>query len=265
MELGILVVGYNRPKHLDAVLSSLKHQRQLDRVHVWIDGSQGRGEYIGANAETVRVARRYRVKEIREHRSHLGIEKLMLDALTVMGALYSSVIVLEDDCFPVDRAIETFEAELLAIKDRPDIFSVYGHFFGMEPEECREFSRFQGWGWAAHSHQVAGILPKLRELFMLDEDGYVRHIEARMTPEIRKRLDRTPGRDVLNVLAMFFSWDSAIAFLTAEAALEHRRTPQAVVKNTGITPRIGHFTEDSPRFRKPPFNMITLDEAWKFF
>jgi FkbM family methyltransferase len=86
-----------------------------------------------------------------------------------------------------------------------------------------------------------------------------------MTPEIRAKLDRTPGRDVLNVLASFFSWDSATAFLTSAQGLEHRRTKVRSVVNTGIVPGIGHFCKDEPFLRRPPFNMIPLEEAWSHF
>lgn len=265
MSLGILVTGFNRPKHIYAVLKSLQLQNVLANTHVWLDGTQGRGEYLSANDKTIAAASRYPVKEIREHRSHIGIEKLMLDALDYMSSAYSSVLVLEDDCFPVNGAVDAFESELDSISGNDRIYSVYGHLFGVEPKDSQDFSRFQGWGWAAHSCQIRRFLPRLRVLFLMGEDAYVKHISSLMTPEIRSRLDRTPGRDVLGVLGSFFSWDSATAFLTAADGLDHRRTNIPVVKNTGITPGIGHFLRDETRLRKPPFNMITLKEAWKFF
>jgi hypothetical protein len=263
--LGILVLGFNRPRHLEFVLESLRRQDKLANVHVWIDGTQGRGEYLGANAKTAEVAQRYPTREVRQHKGHIGIEKLMIDSLSEMTVNYDRVLVLEDDCFPLNGAVEIFEGELEQIAGKRDIYSVYGHFFGTEPPGCREFSRFQGWGWAAHSYQVRQLLPQLREMFLMDEKSYLQHVESLLTPSIRVKLDQTPGRDVLDVLAAQFSWDSATALLTAIAEQNHRRTAVPAVVNTGITPKIGHFRRDEPRFRKPPFNMITIDEAWEFF
>jgi hypothetical protein len=40
--MGILVLGYNRPYHLQAVLESLRIQGKAGSVHAWIDGTQGR-------------------------------------------------------------------------------------------------------------------------------------------------------------------------------------------------------------------------------
>ncbi len=264
-QTGILVIGYNRPFHLQSVLESLRMQGCLNRTHVWIDGTQGRGEFFGANKKTVEVAKRYPVRQIHETRGHLGIEKLMLDSLNEMTSRYARVIVLEDDCFPKEGAIEVFEAELNRIADKKYIYSVYGCHFGNENPLSREFSRFQGWGWAAHSDQIKCLLPDLTELYLMTERQYVAHISEQLTPDIASRLDTTPGRNVLGVLSLLFSWDSATAFVTAKRQLVHSRTPEPVVVNTGICEGIGHFHRDCDKLRSAPFNMITLNEAWSHY
>lgn len=263
--LGIVVLGYNRPDHLESVLESLDRQGHIGRVHLWIDGTQGRREFGSANSASVEVGRRYKVRELHAIKGHLGIEKMMLDALGYMSARYDRIVLLEDDCFPVSGCIDAFETTLAEVAEQPDIYSVYGCHFGTEPENDRDFSRFQGWGWAAHSAQIRKYLPEMRELFMMTEAAYLQHVAAQMTEDMRERLDRTPGRDVLKVLQAFFSWDSATAFITARHGLLHRRTDRAVVINTGIVPGIGHFYNDKPAFREKPFNMITLEEAWAYF
>jgi len=260
--LGILVLGYNRPHHLQSVLESLRQQGHLDQVHLWIDGTQSRGEFLGANEHTIKIAQRFNVAELHVQNSHLGIEKMMLDALDDMTQRYDRVMVIEDDCFPLSNAVAQFEAELAAIADRKDVYSVYGCLFGTESEDSQDFTRFQGWGWAAHSHQIRRLLPDLRALFMKSETAYLSEIQRRLTPEIEAGLDRTPGRNVLSVLKQFFSWDSATSFLCAEKDLKHQRTAERSMINTGIIDGIGHFRQDSARLRQPPFNMITLPEAW---
>ena len=263
--LGIAVLGYNRPDHLESVLESLNRQGHSDKVHVWIDGTQGRREFQNASTASVEVAHRYSIREHNIINGHLGIEKMMLDVLGSMCVRYDRVILLEDDCFPVYGCIEAFETTLNEIVDRPDVYSAYGCHFGTEPEDDRDFTRFQGWGWAAHSKQIMKYLPELRDLFMMTETAYLQHVADTMTDEIRARLDRTPGRNVLNVLQSFFSWDSATAFLSARYGLTHRRTQDAVVINTGIVPETGHFCSDTLFLRNKPFNMITLNEAWARF
>lgn len=261
-ELGILVLGYSRPHHLQSVLESLRQQDKLGSAHVWIDGTNGRAELAGVNEESIALAKRYDLAELRVHHSHLGIEKLMLDGLECMAAKYDRVLVLEDDCFPKQGAVDDFESELARIEKDPRYFSVYGHHFGCEDPDNGDFPRFQGWGWAAHSEHLLALLPELKRLFLLDEDTYCAEIASRMTDDIWARLDVTPGRDVLKVLGRGYSWDSAVSFLSAERGLKHRRTREASIANTGIVPEVGHFNRDIPFFRRPPFNMITLNEAW---
>ena len=263
--LGVLVLGYNRPYHLQSVLESLRQQDALGAAHVWIDGTQGRGEHFDANTRTAEIARRFPVAEVRVQSGHLGIEKMMLDALTDMTRRYDRLIILEDDCFPTRDAVEQFEAALAGVADRADIYSVYGHPFGTEPDGADPFPRFQGWGWAAHSARIEAILPELKTLFEMPEQDYLAHVRDRLTPDIQARLDCTGERRVLNVLKRFYSWDSATAFLCAERGLDHVRTASRTIFNTGIVPGMGHFRADTERVRSAPFNMITLDEAWDHF
>ena len=264
-ELGILVLGFNRPYHLQSVLESLRQQGRLSSTHVWIDGTGGRAEFGVANEASVEIGRRYQVQELRAHCTHLGIEKLMIDALRALTQLYDRILILEDDCFPVQGAVDAFEGALSGIADKPEIYSVYGHHFGCEDQHSSDFSRFQGWGWAAHSARIRSLLPELSWLFGLNEQDYCAEIASRLTDAIRARLDVTPGRNVLKVLERGFSWDSATAFLTAERGMFHRRTQEHVVHCTGIVSGIGHFNRDIQFFRDPPFQMITLDEAWARF
>lgn len=97
---------------------------------------------------------------------------------------------------------------------------------------------------------------------MMSEHAYLAYVNEHLSDDVKTRLDVTPDRNVLGVLQSFFSWDSATAFLTALDGVEHRRTVRPAVINTGIVEGIGHFHEDTEQFRNPPFNMITLDEAW---
>lgn len=264
-ELGILVIGYNRPYHLQAVLESLRLQNKLTNCHVWIDGTQGLGEFAGIPDQSIKIARRYKVKEIRTPWGHFGIDKHILTALTVMSEMYTRVLILEDDCFPVEGAIEAFDEELVAVAAREDVYSVYGHHFLFEPEETLDFTRFQGWGWGANSHQLEKIIPELKKIFLLDEESYKSYARDNLTDDVRRVLDVTPGRDVIRTLELGYSWDAVTALITAKVGLAHRRTKERQIFNIGITEKIGHFQRDSARLRNPPFNMITLSEAWRHY
>jgi hypothetical protein len=258
---GILVVGYARPDLLWNLLESLRRQDALAMAHVWIDGTAGRAELATRVAETITVARSFPVAEVHQTQGHLGIEKLMLDALRVMAQAYRKIIVLEDDCFPVRDGIVQLRRTLGQADADPEIFSVYGHHFEV-PGEGATFSRFQGWGWATTRAKLLPVLDENIRLFSLPEADYLAYIRASLTDEIRARLDVTPGRDVLRVLEMMYSWDSCTAFITAQRRQLHCKTARPAVRNCGLTAGIGHFDAATSRFRDPPFNMVSPEEVW---
>jgi FkbM family methyltransferase len=188
----------------------------------------------------------------------------MLDGLSFMAGRYDRIVVLEDDCFPTQRAIEVFDRTLSDVENDPSVYSVYGHHFGV-PGEGDVFTRFQGWGWASTRKRLSIMLPALRETFMMSEADYLLWVASALTPRVRAALDVTPGRDVTQTLERVFSWDSTTALLSATAGLTHRKTSERVVYNDGIGSESGHFHVDSMRLRAPPFNMIGVDEVWQYF
>jgi hypothetical protein len=260
---GILVIGYAREKLLKQVLDSLKIQDALASVHIWLDGTGGRQEFGNKNQACRELVIQYSVAEVVNHTGHLGIEKLMLDALTEMQNSYERIIILEDDCFPTHNAIGIFQNELDLIEEIPNIYSVYGHHF-LVPSEGETISRFQGWGWATTRDKLRPILDQLKHCFMMSEKDYLRWVSQQLDDTVKARLDVTPGRDVLNVLGKMYSWDSCTALLTAKAGLLHKKTTIRTIYNCGIGNNSGHFPQ-LELFSDPPFNMISSEDVWSFF
>lgn len=263
-ETGILVLGARRPTLLRNTLESLRRQDALANTHVWLDGHQGFAELIRQVEACRAEVRRFAVGRLVPYEGHVGIDKLMLDALRSTLDHYERLIILEDDCFPTARAIQTFEADLDAIASRPDVFSVYGHHFLVEAEG-ETLTRFQGWGWATTSDKLRPVLEQLRSCYSLDEVGYHEWLRETVTSDVRARLAVTPGRDPLDTANRFFSWDACTCVLTAAMKLEHKKTHRRVIFNCGLGRSGGHFRGRKRRFRKPPFNMIAPREVWDVF
>jgi len=264
-DFGILVIGYMRPKHLQSVLESLDKQDALSLTNVWLDGTAGLSELDQKNNyECITVAQNFPVKSIRTHYGHQGVQKIIIDGLTFITGTYETFMVLEDDCFPCSSAVDTFRSELQRIKNAPSIFSVYGHHFETETEKDT-ISRFQGWGWGTTSEKMSAVLPELIKFNNMSENDYLVYVNQALTKDIRQRLNVTPGRDAITVLKNFFSWDESLALITAQRNFRHKKTPEKTVYNFGLDSGTGHFTHNFEKFRKPPFNMITIDEVWDYF
>ncbi|MBM3811422.1 MAG: hypothetical protein FJW20_07275 [Acidimicrobiia bacterium] len=258
---GILVLGHSRPAHLAAVLESLARQEALGLVCVWLDGAQGKSIWQTKVRQCREVAACYPGLLVTIMNGHLGIEKLMLDALGYMATRYHRIIVLEDDCFPTRTAVTTFLHALDGIRDEEQFFSVYGHPFLVSGENGR-FPRFQGWGWATWSHKLEPILAEAKLRYAMAEPDYRAWVEQALTPQVHERLAATPGR--YPPARLIYSWDSCFALLTAMQGLCHRRTSPRVIYNCGLGPDSSHFP-DAERWRRPPYNMIRLEEVWNYF
>lgn len=264
MNIGILLIGYMRPRHLECVLESLKKQDLLEKTHLWIDGSGGRSEHASLNHKSIAIGEAYDTKELRVHNGHYGIEKIMLDGLSFMAEEYDAFIVLEDDCFPLKGFYDVFCKQLKQIDKEENIFSVYGHHFRVDGEG-KTFSRFQGWGWATTSNKIKTLLPDLKKLFLMDEESYLSYVQSEIDEDVRKALDVTPGRNVLQTLDRMFSWDSCLSLLCTINHFSHAKTEPQVIVNIGIDRRSGHFNRDLNLYRNPPFNMVSIDEVWELY
>jgi len=261
---GIIVFGHTRPVHLRTVLESLRRQGAGSDVHVWLDGHSGRRSLLNGVEQCRTLVRQiFPDMHATMMNGHIGIEKMTLDGLCFMSRRYERIIVLEDDCFPTASAVVTFEAALDEIENQSHIYSVYGHHF-LTPSEGETITRFQGWGWATTARKLMTILPQLQTCISMSEIDYIKWVATTLNPEIRKRLDVTPGRNCIEVMLKFFSWDSCTCLLTAQNGLVHKKTPHRVIYNCGMYDGDGHFAHDG-RFRQPPFNMITVKETWDCF
>ena len=128
--LGVIVFGHTREHMLRNVLESLRRQEVACDVHVWLDGHFGKTQLRPlVEACHVMVMRDYPEVDLTAMNGHLGIEKLMIDGLSFMATKYEKIIVLEDDCFPINGAIEEFEKKLDEVGEQSNVYSVYGHHF----------------------------------------------------------------------------------------------------------------------------------------
>jgi len=259
----ILVLGARRPLVLRNTLESLRRQGAIGNVRIWLDGHQSFANQIGLAEECRREAAQFALARLTSYNGHVGIEKLMLDALRSTLLESERLIVIEDDCFPTRSAVRVFENELDLISRRPDIFSVYGHHFLM-PNERETITRFQGWGWASTREKVLPILDELENCFSLTEPEYLAWVDRHLTADVCARLEVTLPRNPVQVARTFFSWDSCTAVLTASRRLLHKKTSRRVIFNCGVGADGGHF-HDPTQFRNPPYNMISPDEVWSVF
>ena len=261
--LGIALIGFNRPELIKNTLLSLEKQNVLKHLHLWIDGCHGGPTFQKETKDIYNIARKFNVKNIHRHNGNKGIERLMLDVQRYMADNYSYIIFLEDDCFPVKDAISKFYGGLKSIENIDNIFSVYGHYF-LVLDEKETISRFQGWGWGTTSVKLKSIYSQLLELYMLSEEEYLEYTRKHLDKKLINFIDVTPGRQPTSTLNKFHSWDDALCLICAMKGLVHKKTEKRVIYNCGAGKSSTHF-KNIEVYRKPSFNMISYEEVWSAF
>jgi len=262
-EFGIIVFGHTRFDHIQALLESLKKQNAIQYVHFWMDGFQGKTDLKEKTDTVFEMVRSYPVASIRRHSGQLGFRKIMIQGLIEMCREFEHIMVLEDDCFPTRDAVEIFRNEIRQIADNDRIFSVYGHHF-LTPGEGETCPRFQGWGWGTTRRKLMPILRQLIDCYSMTEERYLEFVKMVLTPEIMAKIDSTPPRYTSHTLTKFFAWDETVCLLSALNNQVHKPTPKRTIYNCGMGKDSAHFI-DIDLFRKPAFNLVTLEEVWDFF
>jgi hypothetical protein len=262
-DFGIIVFGHTRTHNLRNVLESLKLQDALQYTEVWLDGDQGKDALRQKIVAAVELVKQYPVKRIHTQRGNYGFRKMILLGMAEMVKNYKDIMILEDDCFPTKDAVTEFRRELDSIRNKPEIFSVYGHHFGMEDVNST-FGRFQGWGWATTSEKLLPVLRQLIDCYSMSEAEYLKFVSRCFSEDIRKKIDITPPRLSSHCLTKFFAWDETTCLLTSLNGQSHKPTKKRTIYNCGMGDDSTNFP-DKELFRKPPFNMITPSEVWDYF
>jgi hypothetical protein len=256
---GIACFGYASPARMKICLDAIKKNGGLGVTHVWIDGDQGNWKIMQKIDKTEAIARSFSPFRVIRRRGNYGFRRTMFDALTYMSSNYKTFLLLEDDCLLAEGGLNIFLDELSEHRDNSKVLTVYGSHFKLECEFpfC---TRFQGWGWATWSEKIIPFILQMKRLYLLDELSYLRFIESALTEEVKTMIDVTKGREASRTLRKFFAWDETLALLSALESRVHRPTCKRSIYNYGMDFESSHFPEND-RFRKPPFNMITPQEA----
>ncbi|MEO0551188.1 MAG: sulfotransferase domain-containing protein [Pseudomonadota bacterium] len=262
--LGVAVYTFDRTESVENVLESLHLQDGLDNTHVWIDGDQGNPKKRARLDQAEKCVSSFPVKHIHRNRGNYGFRKMMIVSMRKMFEMYDHVLFLEDDCFPTRHALNGFSYELDKIEENPNIFSVYGHPFLTKSEKEGPIGRFQGWGWATTRDKLMPLWPKLLDTYLMSEDEYQAFMERELTKDVLAHLDVTPGRQPSSTLPKFFAWDETLGFLAAQEKLTHKSSSERLVYNFGVGESSTHF-ENIEHYRRPPFNMVTIDEIWSHY
>ncbi|EJL6615622.1 hypothetical protein CGT77_13085 [Vibrio cholerae] len=158
MKSPIVILAYNRPKHLHDMLEKLKSILDKDNskrdVYLFIDGPKNNDD-IGNSESVLRVANDFLNKNVITHiivsEKNKGLSESVINAVSYVLKEHESIIVLEDDILVSDDFLPFIDSCLELYKDRSDICSVTGFSYKDIPSSklypilC---NRAMSWSWA---------------------------------------------------------------------------------------------------------------------
>jgi hypothetical protein len=240
-EKSVLLIGYNRPVHMQQVLDSLIDW-PISNLYVSIDGPKSLDDF--ANVKSVqKIIQDHRVSGNQKYRflqRNLGCKKHVLDALKWFFLFETEGIVLEDDCLPDISFYNFGKSSLDLYRNATEVLMVTGTRFNLQNSQphLSTFSSFPHvWGWASWKDRV---------------ENYLENIE---NPEITSPLEaikNTRGLGIINSLYwalislnMKFNridtWDYQLALFAFKHKMLTFVPPINLIENTG-------FNSDSTNF-----------------
>jgi hypothetical protein len=177
MRAPIVVFGYNRPRHLRAVIEALAKNNGADQscVFIYCDGQKADADAAAVEA-TRRVARDvwgFLKTEVIERDINLGLSRSIVEGVSEICGRFGRAIVLEDDVVPTPFFLEYANDGLDRYADDERVLSIGCHTFdsGFELPETFFLNIPDCWGW--------GVWQRSWKSFNLDGAVLLAQIRAR--------------------------------------------------------------------------------------
>jgi hypothetical protein len=127
----IVLIGYNRPQHIEQCISSLRanDEAQDTVLYFFLDGP-GSTEDVPLVEQVRRIAHAstgFLEVRIVQRDAHLGLSRNVIDSVTLSLALHESVIVVEDDLVVSPTFLEYMHKALQWYQFSAGVFSISGY------------------------------------------------------------------------------------------------------------------------------------------
>ena len=170
----IVLLGFNRPQHMERLLSTLEDNREFQTLPVlaFVDGPRNRDdeELIGQVVNSVLSVRPD--ADIARRIENFGVAKSVTTAVTEALTKYEQVIVLEDDLELSPHFLRYMLNGLDSYREEPRVASIHGYTIPMRglPHATYFLRGTDCWGWGTwreswelYEDDSASLLNKLMD------------------------------------------------------------------------------------------------------
>ena len=168
--IGIVVLAYNRPSHLQRLLISLQRSK-INKINLYLDKPNDQLSMLNQK-EIIRMleaAKFWLNCNVIKLKKHLGVSRSVKFALDKEFKIYDKIIFLEDDCVPFKFFFEYTLKCLEKFQNNNQIMSICGYqlpFFKRKGSIITNFffKRFMPWGWATWRNRWKQYNENLRDI-----------------------------------------------------------------------------------------------------
>lgn len=141
-ELNVVIMAYSRPGHFKKVLSSCENN--LEKVTIYLD-KPANDSVRKKQDEILQIIQNSSLNcDLRKRTKRLGLARSILSAVEEQILEKQHVVILEDDCVPLDGFFEFMSSSIQKYHDSEEITAVCA---------TRTDCPFNPWGWATWEHK----------------------------------------------------------------------------------------------------------------
>jgi len=167
MNSPIIIFTYNRIKHLQTLLESLKKNKSFEtsKVIVFSDSQKDENEKINIKKIRDHLKKNLISKntEIIERNSNLGLSKNIISGLNETFNIYDRAIILEDDLELSPYFLEYMNNGLNHFSNFKNVASISGYMYPVNPKKFSNDYFFlkliESWGWATWKNSWKNFEP----------------------------------------------------------------------------------------------------------
>ena len=168
--IGIVVLAYNRPSHLQRLFISLKNQN-IKNISLYLDKPNDQLSMLNQKEilRMINAAKFWLKCKIKKQTKHMGVSNSIKLALDNEFKIYDKIIFLEDDCIPFKFFFDYMIKCLNSFQNNNQIMSVCGYQLPFLKRKKNTITniflkRFIPWGWATWKNRWNKYNENLRDV-----------------------------------------------------------------------------------------------------
>jgi hypothetical protein len=172
LKISIIILVFNRPHHTKILLNALNSKKKILEISLYMDGATNVNDKK-AQDEILKITNAFDNLKIKTNKQkyNLRLKKSIFNAIDTELIDSDAVIIIEDDCLPLDGFFEFMYWGLKKFESDANVMSINGYqipSISSDPNSTKRpyfGQRFIPWGWATWKDRWINY-PKTNESYL---------------------------------------------------------------------------------------------------